>query len=357
MSVINQVLKDLDSREKMNDEKPVEHYAVEKKPESVDADWLRTGIWSLLAVIVLSAGTYYYVLTQQAQAPVFYQPATASLAVKKAPSEVVIEPVVAAEVGQEKIASDSADSPVAQAAVEAVDTTPEAIAYLPLKDDGKSIEPVKASAAQSAVKFEPAEIRIKKAQKKPLDKARDLITSGRLVEAESALTEIINSKKYSVNAYELLTALQLRSNRLSDASTTLNKALKIYPLNTNLNLMQARIFVNQGKYDAAISQLKKQMQSGKPSIKTMAMLAPLYQNQKDFKAAARLYQQLVAKQPNLGQNWMGLATNLDALGDHGNALKAYRRALQLGLSSTALQKYADERMRKLAQQAEVNPGT
>ena len=57
MSVINQVLKDLDSREKMTDEKPVEHYAVEKKPESVDADWLRTGIWSLLAVIVLSAGT------------------------------------------------------------------------------------------------------------------------------------------------------------------------------------------------------------------------------------------------------------------------------------------------------------
>jgi tetratricopeptide (TPR) repeat protein len=87
------------------------------------------------------------------------------------------------------------------------------------------------------------------------------------------------------------------------------------------------------------------------------MLAPLYQNQKKYSAASGLYRQLVSSQPKLGQNWMGLATNLDALGDYKNALQAYQRAVQLGLNSVALQKYANERMRKLAQQAGANAGT
>ena len=391
MSVINQVLKDLDSRDKMTDEKSVEHFAVEKNPETIDADWLRTGVWSLLVVILLSAGAYYYVLNEQAKATVFYEPVTASLKVNKPETQPVEAPVVEAQVVESQAVAPQPVEPqvvvqppdiekpteIKPVDVEPVETklapevtksiqedqaettvaasstiAPPKVAYLPLKDDGKEPEPYKPEP-----KSDPAEFKIVKAQKKPIDKAREMITSGRLIEAEAALKEIVSGKQYSSRAYELLTAVQLRSNRMTDANQTLSKALKVYPYNTNLNLMQARIFVSEGKTAAAVNLLEKQLQTGKPSIKTMAMLAPLYQNQRKYESATGLYRQLVNRQPSQGQNWMGLATNLDALGDHANALKAYQRALQLGLNSSALQKYANDRMRKLAQQADANSGT
>jgi MSHA biogenesis protein MshN len=377
MSVINQVLKDLDERQPLSSESGKYQSAAE--PQAAKPDTMRFIIWVLVAVLLLAAAGYYFWLESQVVEEIQIKPVTASVAaenkprgeatvvtvvtvsesiapmvvqgdeksrpvmapvevaaMKPEPEKVIIEDRTQAENTAELNAVESKPRPKQSA------TTGEKTNYLPLHDDGKPVA--------KAV----AEVVVVKTPSSPLQTARDMLSDGRLTEAEKALKKILDKNPGSLAARELLIGLLLRNNRVEEAAKQILTGLKYYPFSENLILMQSKILLERGQQGNVIKLLEQYLDSGKAGIQSIAMLASLYQQNADYTRAYDLYNRLASRQPADYRNWMGLAISLEGINQPGKAIGAYKKALQSAGLPQTLYNYALSRINNISQQDTVN---
>ena len=219
------------------------------------------------------------------------------------------------------------------------------VVYLPLHDDGESIQVEEVRPKQRSQ----AEIVVTRTTRPPIDIARQMIAEGRLTEAEAKLRELLEDKPANINARELLIGLLLRNNRTEAAAEQIQLGLKHDPKRENLVLLQARTLLDEEKVDDAVSVLENQIRIKKAGAKTLAMLAPLYQQKSMYEASASIYKQLIKYQPDKASYWVGLAVNLEALAKPSEAVDAYKRALRSDGLSVSLQQYAMQRINHFRQ--------
>jgi len=353
MSVINQVLKDLDTREPLQD-KAVNVNASAITPQSAyQADWLRVVIWTVISFLLLAMVVYTVFFEKQIPGTLTFEPAKAALTT---PKETLVvqqaedkqtadtESAVTA-VAERKTAVEPSNKPEPKAISKT--TAKPKIAYLPLRDDGKEIQTVTSKRSKP-------DIIVKKAQLPPLEQARNMLAQGRLTEAEAQLKDMLNNNPADINARELLTGLLLRNQRLDEAKDYIQGGLKIYPYRENLVLMHTKILLDDQQIDKAISLLKKQVQANRAGSKTLTMLAPLYQQKANYTASASIYRQLVRNMPGQAANWVGLGISLEALAQKQDAVSAYRQALQHNNLAESLKQYSRQRLTLLTQQGDIN---
>ncbi len=157
--------------------------------------------------------------------------------------------------------------------------------------------------------------------------ARFYIGQGRLADAEEALKRTLRAKPGMGQAREILAALLLRGGRQSEAATLLDQGLQLAPGQPVFLSLRARLYREQGDTGQAIALLQQGLRDDGDNGDLLELLGVLYQEEGRFNEAAAVYRRVLQQRPGSANSWAGLAISLDAAGEQTVALQAYRRAL------------------------------
>ena len=181
---------------------------------------------------------------------------------------------------------------------------------------------------------------------RPLDEVRQEIELGELSFAEYLLHERLRTTPGDGEARELLIGLMLRGERNDSVMVQLERGLKHEPGNTKFVLIKARLLAQSGDVEGASQVLEAALGNGAGAVERLQMLGALYQQQARYEQAESSYRALLELTPASAAAWAGLGLSLDGLGEPA-AYEAYRQALQLGGLPAAADAYAQERFAEL----------
>lgn len=409
MSLLNQVLRDLEARESRHPQMPVHWAAVTPDGRVPDTPatpaWrrrMRPGMVGLfVAPLLISAWAYQHVWQAPDVAIVETDDAASRMSAIGASSAMthvggngtaeaaaLVAVSGAAEAGVSRVTESSIATPVterheAEPTVAAVDrttavetaTAPDVPVTAPQiqaeVDDSATVEVASAPEPQPEptflelrnVELPAAQTSVRRAthapatsqrrqsvtradESDPLAAARRAIESGELAVAENRLQRRLQTFPDDRDARELLIGLMLRGDRTDAAMRQLETGLAYYPAHGTFVLILARLQVERGETGSAMATLRRG--AGIRAIRDdcLQMLGALLQQLGRYAEAAETYRQLVTVAPQLGNAWIGLAISLDAQGDLA-AADGYRRALVLGGLQAAADSYARQRLAAL----------
>lgn len=175
------------------------------------------------------------------------------------------------------------------------------------------------------------------------------IQAGDYREAEQKLVDALAFAGSYHRARLLLASLYIRQERIDRAETLLADGLAQHPGHAPYARLYAQLLVTQGRDQEAIGSLLAALPGAVRDADYHALLAGLYQRGGDAAQAIRHYQQALEITPAQGTWWMGLGISREQAGDGDAALDAYRRALQHPLQTT-LQQYIQTRIGLLSRQ-------
>ncbi|MDQ7049352.1 MAG: hypothetical protein Q9M92_07315 [Enterobacterales bacterium] len=131
--------------------------------------------------------------------------------------------------------------------------------------------------------------------------------------------------KFLLVWYKVLTLMELSEPQLY--SHYLNLAVSRFPKNTNLLLLQARLYFKQSKYLKALQKINKTDQSNWLAD-DYRFIALVYQKNKLHQKAIELYRKSLNFNLNPGEINMALAISLQAIGENNKSLGRFMLALK-----------------------------
>lgn len=335
MSLINEMLRDLESRRRSGDRQlPSGEQPTAMPREFVSRRWLLlalTGV-ALAVVIWLAAGRQ---LTGDAAT------AEVSLAVVTAPEvsapekQGIAEPIIAAipEAEQTTVAAASVDPPSARVMTPQVE--PEMSASTVAVSPGAApVESLQLKPFQP-----PPEKRLSKTKvsQSPQQQAEQLYRSAQqqlktralspavdqLVQALSLDSQLLEARLLAI---DLLTQLQ----RPQEAAQLLEAGLQLQPDSFELRKRSARRLLTQGDGAAALVLLQaKPLPLVAEDSGYHALLAAVLRENAAYREAAGVYRQLLDFRSREPLWWLGLAISLEQAGVQAEAKSAYQQALAL----------------------------
>ncbi len=190
--------------------------------------------------------------------------------------------------------------------------------------------PAQAPAADTLVNKRIRPLSDEQLAQQALRRGLGLLGEGRRAEAEQALREALRLDPRQLRARETLAALYLNNGRLSEAQVLLAEGLRLSPRAAALAQLYARLLAEQGDLAKALTVLQRASPPLTENPDYHALLAALYQRDGQHSSAAWVYRQLLTQRQPRAAWWLGLAISLEALDDSEPALEAYLRAHQLG---------------------------
>lgn len=144
-----------------------------------------------------------------------------------------------------------------------------------------------------------------------------------------------------------LAELQLASGDLTATGDTLAEGVRYQPDDNGLRLALAHVRQEQGQYAEALAILALVTPDETDAVRFYQLRGGLAQQLQQWPLALESYQQLLSRVPSDARYWLGLAIAHDGLQDYLRAGQAFGRALALeGLSATA-RSYAQQRLRQI----------
>lgn len=168
-----------------------------------------------------------------------------------------------------------------------------------------------------------------------------------LAKAESLFEEVLMLIPAHETARKQLAALWYGKKYYQDAINLLSQGIAIAPQAEEMRLMSARIYYEQEQTRQAYNILKSVNLSSSAEIQTL--LANVSAELNEHESAIFSYRKLIAQEPEVGRWWLGLAVSLDSLGKFVPAIDAYKQAIaQNNLSTSAIQ-FAQQRLIELGE--------
>ncbi|UQN43784.1 lipopolysaccharide assembly protein LapB [Agarivorans sp. B2Z047] len=406
MSVINQMLKDLDKRQNSNPQSmsPL----VEDSGKSARAYILMALVLIALAISAWLALRYFKNIevgsdvevvaeaTQKAN-PLAVSSETEQLqAVAEAIDVELAEPINQAATPQALVSEDAnsaeqssfeADSnkqvaqPTAAIVVTApkveptvaVDTNPQVLVELETKQapnnkpveakakEPKNAELAKAKQPSAEAKDKPQAEQESTLEIKPLKLTREqqvalytrrgfqALDKNLSDEARKEFQKALQLDHQAHEVREQLAALMFGRGELRSAVNLLEEGLQLSPMRGSFRVMLARIFVQQDNLAQAIYYLESAEPSIIGNVDYYAMLAGLAQRLDKQELALTSYQKLVKHEPSRARWWLGYAIANDKLGSYQEALAAYQQAELMGQLSSNSRDFVVNRIRQLEQ--------
>lgn len=182
----------------------------------------------------------------------------------------------------------------------------------------------------------------------PLVVVRRAIAEGEIAMAEALLSQHVKNAPRDREARELLIGLMLRGDRQGAALQQLDLGLQQHPEHAKFALIKARLLVETGDAPGALQVLDGIRGTRTGRTELLQLRGALYQQLVRYEEAVANYRELLSLTPMAGTAWVGLAISLDGLGD-AESIEAYRRALQIGGLPDAAANYARQRLADLGQ--------
>ena len=163
--------------------------------------------------------------------------------------------------------------------------------------------------------------------------------------AEQLLQDVVLLTPMNTEARKQLAALWFAQGQLQGALNVLNQGVAVMPDFADFRLMKAKILLQQNNAQGAYQSLMALPRH--PQIEYQSLLAQAAQQVGELSASINAYRQLVLLQPSKGKWHLGLAIALDRNSQFGEAVKAYREAIALGDISPQSRQFAQQRMTEL----------
>ena len=390
MSLINQMLQDLDARQ-------AAHGAGVKLPGEVrplPPDPASRWPWMALALaggVVIAAGSVFFLSQEASEPPVL--PATLTQPPAALADATTVSTVPAADsasaVSEERPESDSpsaqkTEQPVLPPALGVSLRIADALAEpskkqrgtrkdtdtsLPLaknndeKQDSLARRPAQAQAAPASSPSLAAPVADDRAAKtvsiektdaaaQPRDrveaayrKAIAAVNQGRVNEALDALQEVLRQDNLHVAARQLRVRLLLEAGRTEEAVQALRDGLQALPAQTGWAMSLARLQVERGEVAAAAQTLQYSMPVASANPDYLGFTGHVLQRLGRYKEAAELYQTAARIAPGDGRWWLGLGLAMEAEGRNDQAVAAFQRAHQSGNLSRELMTLVEQKLR------------
>jgi len=177
--------------------------------------------------------------------------------------------------------------------------------------------------------------------------AVELMDQERLPEAQSALESALKLNPAHIGARQGLFGLLLAAKKNAAAEQVLQDGLVLDPNQPGFALALARLQAERGDTAAAIATMQKSEAAGRGSPDYMATLAALLQRAGRHAEAVDHYQSALKLNPQSGVWWMGLGISLQALDRKADARDAFARAQASNTLTPELQAFVGQRLRQL----------
>lgn len=389
MSLINQMLQELDRREAGAAGDAVQRHVHAVGREPAHREWF----WRTLALLIFAALAWVaWVAYQMWPHPIVtelaYRSAEEARARAARPPSVTVAPSATPPVLDPVTTPAAAGAPrppTIRAAAEATPAVPEGVpaasqaalppvqALLPPVDRGlrlaKSIDtpivqvPRKPAAQPTVPKMaslKPAEAAdLSKVERRdrvstPADRAENefryaaaVLKLGRAEEAESHFAKALEIDPRHHGARQALVVMDLEQGDLNSAQRLLEEGLRLDPAQPEFAMALARIRIERKDLAGALSALDGAAAGAGSAPDFNILRGTVLQRLGRNADAAEAYRLALRQQPAIPQAWVGLGISLEALQRHHEAAEAFRQALLAGPVNPDLKAFIDQRIRAL----------
>lgn len=166
------------------------------------------------------------------------------------------------------------------------------------------------------------------------NRAQSLLSTGQFRYASKDLRAALELNPELDDARLQLTTLYLRQGRTDRAQRLLEDGYRIKPGDQRIAMAYIHLLAEQGHYRQALELLASRLQQDSARTNDLALAAGLNYRMQNFNASTTLYRKALARNPDQPVWWMGLGISLEHSQHNANALEAYRRANTAALDST-----------------------
>ena len=179
-------------------------------------------------------------------------------------------------------------------------------------------------------------------------KATTAMAKGQMQEAQDNYYEVLAHDPHNQGAREQLAGLLYGAGRLTEAGQVLEEGLRLDPAQADLRLLLARVAIGGGDRQKALDWLTGYQPDLAGNLDYYATWAGLAQELGQPAQASELYVRLLRQQPDQGRWWLGLGVAEDGQGHRQRALDAYRNAQLHGNLGEASARWLEQRIAQLA---------
>jgi len=160
------------------------------------------------------------------------------------------------------------------------------------------------------------------------------LQQGRLDDAQRRIAAALEINPDNQGALINLMAAYLRAGKFELAAEIGERAAKIVPASVDALINYGTALHQMGRYREAIAPLEQAYQENQRSTVVCNLLGACQMKVGDFARAATIFEIATHVAPMDSDGWANLSTALNALSEHGRALKCAERAVELGLDSS-----------------------
>jgi MSHA biogenesis protein MshN len=367
MSVINQLLLDLERRRAGPGERAALPSHVRALPEDKEIDWGWVAGGAAIACAAVATG--WFVLAGYEPGPALSAPAA-----PRSGAEATIERVVSASAGVavpaeplERIESLLLEPPAARMTLELSSVPVETVAPEQARAAAAQpamvrAEPVLSGASDSARPAKKAAAsptgrpEIRKHERPPTAReladneyrnAGGLLQQGRLAEAQVGFQAALSFLPEHHGARQGLVGLLVKAGQFGEAERFLQDGIRLSPEQSGFTVTLARLQVDRGDNAQAIATMQDGLRYAQGNPDYAAFLAALLQRQGRHDEAIEQFRSALRAKPAVGVWWIGLGMSLQALKRNAEAQDAYRRAGTAGNLHPELAAFAEQRLKQL----------
>ncbi len=183
--------------------------------------------------------------------------------------------------------------------------------------------------------------------KQKIAQAERALQNNELANAEQLFEEVLLVLPEHKVARKQLAALWFGRKSYQAALNLLSQGIALTPDDSEYRLMKARIYLIQGQRQAAVNTLKALADLA--DVEYQALLATNAQQTKQYQLAIDAFNILVKLQPTVGRWWLGLAVALDSDGQFTQAAIAYNKVKESDGLSESAQQFARQRLQELGE--------
>lgn len=179
------------------------------------------------------------------------------------------------------------------------------------------------------------------------DQGLQFLAQGQQQQGASRLQEALLLAPEFHDAREELAIYYFSRGFLSDSLLILERGLERFPNHPRLLLLQARILERSDQQRMALELLRDVPARFPQHADLLSLRASLAEQLEDYELAIGTYETLLAWRSDEGIWWLGLALSYDAKGNTENARQAYRSALTDPRLAEASHRYIQQRLEAL----------
>lgn len=179
------------------------------------------------------------------------------------------------------------------------------------------------------------------------NKGYKLLQRGSMHNGKEYLRKALSLYIPHIKSREMLAGIYIKSGNLISAAELLREGVQVVPEYPLFAQLYARVLLEQNNPQLAVRVLERGASVMAVEPDYHALLAATYQRVNQHQKSVELYLKLVKIRRNEGVWWLGLAISLEKTGKNKQALEAYQRAQKTGSLKSGLVKFTNNRVSAL----------